>query len=132
MDPLDTMTLDRTANRAREGELNSYAAYGCEQGVKGIQIPENCYGEKRNYSAFIRRAEETAAIVERREILGLRYYEAEMFNNLQTWLEDNIDGLDPSMMHLHGGEFSLEVGAGEPADPVYLLHRQYNSGPFNT
>lgn len=130
-DPLDTMTLDQTAKRARDAELNSYAAYACEQGVTGIQIPSNCYGEQRNYSAFIRRAEEGAAIIERRELAGLKFYEGVVLEELIEKTKYDLDQHHISDLELEGGEFFLDLNPAREADPVYLLYRQYNTGGFS-
>ena len=130
-DPLDTMTLDRTANRARDAEMNSYAAYACEQGVTGIQVKPNCYGQQRNYNAFRQLAEEGAAIIERREMAGLKFYEGQVVENLKQMYLYEMEHLQPSDLELFGGTFNIAyVNPYVTADPIYLLYRQYNTGAF--
>lgn len=129
-DPLDTMTLDRTANRAMEAEINSYAAYACEQGVTGIVVDINLYGEKRAYNAFVRRAKEGAEIIERRELAGLKFYEAFMLDEMYDELSHQAARLRHPDIQVYGGVMTLSAEVSRPADPVYLRARQYSIGSF--
>jgi hypothetical protein len=117
-DPLDFLTHDLSAKRAAVAERRSYEAYADQTHSINNRSTKHwaCYD---------------CDLLEARELAGLIFYEQQMFADLQQWLDDNISGLDPSMMLLHGGEFSMAVSAGEPADPVYLLHRQYHAGLFS-
>ena len=118
-DPLDPLTHHLSAKRARDIEAYAYELY-----AEKDDFATTDRLSKAHWTCYY------AEVLDRRERNGLVAYEKVMFDDLLQWLDDNISGLDPSMMHLHGGQFSMAVSAGEPADPVYLLERQYNTGPF--
>lgn len=126
-DPLDTMTLDLTAKRAMCGEMNTYAVWAASQGVKGIRMRDNYYGQQQHMLLV---ANEEAAIVERRLENGLRRYEATTLKEMQEQLLERIEDLLYRDLNLYSRAFTLGVTVARKVDPVYLLYRQYNTGPF--
>lgn len=120
-DPLDPLTHYRSAWRARIAERRAYTAYALDHGTIGGTIALRSEAHWACYDADI---------LDRRQRDGLADYEADTWDELQRHLEDNATGQDPSMALLHGSVFYLEVSAAIPADPVYMVDRQYNTGPF--